>query len=88
MLETVNERAKPKHTPSNTQDTHTMIWYEYREEKTDKARETEKRREQGWARQGQQDGGTGTVADRSRYERLIAPSACYMLDLLRVLTAS
>lgn len=59
-----------------------------REEKTDKARETEKRREQGWARQGQQDGGTGTVADRSRYERLIAPSACYMLDLLRVLTAS
>lgn len=26
--------------------------------------------------------------DRSQYERLIAPSACYTLDLLRVLTAS
>lgn len=26
--------------------------------------------------------------DRSRYGRLIAPSACHMLDLLRVLTAS
>ena len=24
MLETVNERANPKHTPSNTQDTHTI----------------------------------------------------------------
>lgn len=61
-----------------------------REEKTHKARDRETERTGlGRARNSKvEEAGDSGKTDRSWYGRLIAPSACHMLDLLRVLTAS